>query len=94
MRIGNWKWQTGGIDWRMTKAHQEIIDFMAAGSTSADVASFKPSAKARKRVADLIAREKDSGLLPEERRELEEYLQLEHLMRLAKARARQLLSRE
>lgn len=78
----------------MTKAHQEIIDFMAAGSTSADVASFKPSAKARKRVADLIAKEKASGLLPEEKRALDELMQVEHLMRLAKARARQLLSCE
>jgi hypothetical protein len=78
----------------MNKAHQEIIEFVAGGSTSADVASFKPSAKARKRVATLIAKEKTTGLLIEEKRELDEYLQLEHLMRLAKARARQLLSRE
>ncbi|MFN0080425.1 MAG: hypothetical protein ACKVY0_28485 [Prosthecobacter sp.] len=78
----------------MTKAHQEIIEFMAGGSTSADVASFKPSAKARRKVAALIAKEKNTGLLPEEKRELDEYMQLEHLMRLAKARARQLLSRE
>jgi hypothetical protein len=40
------------------------------------------------------AKEKTSGLLPEEKRELDEYMQLEHLMRLAKARARQLISRE
>jgi hypothetical protein len=78
----------------MTKAHQEIIEFVAGGSTSADVASFKPSAKARKRVSALIAKEKSTGLLPEEKRELDEYMQLEHLMRLAKARARQLLGRE
>ena len=78
----------------MTKAHQEIIEFVAGGVTSADVASFKPSAKARKRVMSLIAKEKTTGLMPEEKRELDEYLQLEHLMRPAKARARQLLSRE
>ena len=78
----------------MTKAHQEIIEFVAGGSTSSDVASFIPSAKARKRVATLLAREKTSGLLPEDKRELDEYMQLEHLMRLAKARARQLISRE
>lgn len=78
----------------MTKAHEEIIEFMASGNTSAEVASFKPSAKARKRVTDLIAREKETGLLPEEKRELDEYMQLEHLMRMAKARARQIIGRE
>jgi len=78
----------------MTKAHQEIIEFVAGGATSADVASFKPSAKARQRVEGLIAKEKTIGLMPEEKRELDEYLHLEHLMRLAKARARQLLNRE
>jgi hypothetical protein len=83
-----------GYDNPMTKAHQEIIEFVAAGATSADVASFKPSAKTRKRVMGLISKEKTTGLMPEEKRELDEYMQLEHLMRLAKARARQLLSRE
>jgi hypothetical protein len=83
-----------GYDIPMTKAHQEIIEFVAGGVTSAEVASFKPSAKTRKRVMGLIAKEKTTGLMPEEKRELDEYMQLEHLMRLAKARARQILSRE
>ena len=51
------------------------------------------------RVADLIAREKESGLTPDETSELDHYMQLEHIMRLAKARARKhlgggVLSRE
>ena len=36
----------------------------------------------------LIEKEKDSGLLPEEKLELEDYLKLEHLLVLAKAKAR------
>lgn len=37
----------------------------------------------------LIHKEKDTGLLPEEAGELDDYLKLEHLMRMAKARARE-----
>jgi hypothetical protein len=49
---------------------------------------------AKKRVADLIHREKTTGLSPEEESELDHYMQLEHLMRLAKARARRYVTSE
>jgi uncharacterized protein YnzC (UPF0291/DUF896 family) len=39
-------------------------------------------------VADLVSREKSSGLTPDEKSELDDYLRLEHIMRLAKAHAR------
>lgn len=39
------------------------------------------------RVWTLIAKEKESGLLPEEKVELDDYLKLEHLVVLAKTRA-------
>jgi hypothetical protein len=74
----------------MTKAHSEIIDFLAKGVTSAELAAFKASPQTKRRVASLLAKEKTEGLLPEEQRELDEYSQLEHLMRLAKAKAKQL----
>lgn len=78
----------------MTRAYEEIIDFIAAGTSPQAVTDFRPSDEARQRVADLTAREKSAaGLSPEETAELDHYLQLEHLMRLAKARARRLLPR-
>lgn len=77
----------------ITKAHEEVIDFIAASSPRA-VADFHPSEEARSRVADLVAREKGDGLSAGETSELEHYLQLEHLMRLAKVRARLHLSAE
>jgi len=50
---------------------------------------------ARARVLTLLAREKAaSSLTPTERSELEHYLRLEHLMRLAKARALRHLSEQ
>jgi hypothetical protein len=76
----------------VTRVYEEIVDFIAAGSSPGAVATFQPSGEARERVADLLAREKTSGLTPDESSELGHYLQLEHLMRLAKARARARLS--
>ncbi|MEZ4727901.1 MAG: hypothetical protein R3E79_12300 [Caldilineaceae bacterium] len=71
--------------------YTEIIEFLAAGTTPTSLIAFRPSTAAKQRVADLIQREKSSGLTAEEQAELEHYLQLEHLMRLAKARARRYL---
>ena len=73
------------------KAYEEIIDFIAAGTSPQSVVTFQPSDAMRKRVADLINQEKTIGLSSDEKSELEHYLQLEHIMRLAKIRARQLI---
>ena len=70
----------------MIRAYEELIDFIAAGTTPSSVVAFQPSEEAKVRVADLIHREKTTGLSPDETSELTHYLQLEHLMRLAKAR--------
>ena len=78
----------------MTRAYEEIIDFIAAGTTPSRLIAFQPSEEVEARVADLIHREKTTGLSSEESSELNQYLQLEHLMRLAKARARAHLADE
>jgi hypothetical protein len=76
----------------MTRAYEEIVDFIAAGSTAGAVAAFTPSNEVRQRVADLLDREKQGNLSSEERAELAHYLELEHLMRLAKAKAQRRIS--
>lgn len=78
----------------MTRVYEELIDFIAAGSTPDAAASFHSSEETRRRAADLIDRETSSGLSADEAAELNHYMQIEHLMRLAKARARQHLSHE
>ena len=72
----------------------EIVDFIAAGTTPEAVIDFRPSAEAQQRVADLIEREKADTLSPEEEAELDHFMELEHILRMAKARARQILSRD
>jgi hypothetical protein len=76
----------------MTRAYEEIINFIAAGASPRDVVAYQPSEEAKACVTDLIHREKTTGLSPEETTELDHYLQLEHVMRLAKARARAYLA--
>ncbi len=73
----------------MTRAYEEIVEFIAGGSTPGHVAAWTPSQRTRDRVAGLIEAEKAGTLTTDERIELNHYLELEHLMRLAKARARQ-----
>jgi hypothetical protein len=73
----------------MTRAYEEIIDFIAAGTTPESLINFQPSEVVKERVADLIFREKNESLSDAEKTELDQYLMLEHLLRLAKARAHQ-----
>lgn len=74
----------------MIRAYDELIEFIAAGTTPDSVAHFEASPQTRDYVADLIHKEKTNGLTAEESSELDHFLKLEHLMRLAKARARML----
>jgi hypothetical protein len=73
-------------------AYFEIIDFIAAGTTPEAVAHFRPSPEAQRRLAELIEREKESAISPEEKADLDHFMELEHILRMAKARARQILS--
>jgi len=77
----------------MTVAYDEIVDFIASGTTPQSVVDFRPSEETRARVADLIRQQKVDSLSPDETAELNHYLHVEHVMRLAKARARQRLQR-
>jgi hypothetical protein len=78
----------------MILAYDEFVDFIAAGTTPQGVIDFRPSEATKAKVAELIHRQKTSSLSPDEAAELNQYLQIEHLMRLAKARARQHLDHE
>ena len=71
----------------------ELIDFIAAGTTPEQVIAFCPSATAQERVEELIAKAKEDHLSPDEQAELEYFFQLEHILRVAKARAEQILAR-
>jgi hypothetical protein len=69
-------------------ARDELVDFLVGQIPSRTLADFQPTEQARQRVWALIAKEKDAGLLPDEKLELDDFLKLEHLLVLAKAKAR------
>ena len=71
----------------LSKAYEEIVEFIAVGTNSQNVIAFCSSDATRDRVWDLVTREKSGEITPEEASELGHYLQLEHIMRMAKARA-------
>ena len=57
------------------KAYEEIVEWIAAGPSVSQVASFQASPAVKERVAGLIRKEKTVGLLPEEKSELDHYEQ-------------------
>lgn len=72
-----------------TTAYDEVIDFIA-GTSPEKVIAFRPSAKMQERVSTLLFKEKNAVLTATEKSELDNYLVIEHLMRMAKARAFQM----
>lgn len=75
-----------------SKAYDELVNFFAMGTSPAGIVNFKPSPATRERVLDLLFKEKNETLTEEEKSELEHYLAIEHLLRLAKIRARRALA--
>ena len=73
------------------KSYDEIIDFLARGASSAEIVAFRPSEDTQERVRFLLERNAADELTAEEASELEFLGELEHLMQLVKARAREYL---
>lgn len=69
-----------------TTAFDEIIDFLA-GHNPERIINFHPSQKTQNRVEFLLETKRQENLTLEERNELEYYLMLEHIIRMAKAKA-------
>ncbi|MBR8835492.1 MAG: hypothetical protein DSM106950_16090 [Stigonema ocellatum SAG 48.90 = DSM 106950] len=72
---------------KTTKVYDEIVDFIASGTTPESVINFKLSDIAQERLDDLVYQHTMGNLTPEEKKELDTFLTLEHIMTLAKARA-------
>ena len=70
------------------KPFEEIVKFIADAAGVEKLSAFKPSAAAEKRVAELLAKQQAGTLRPKEAGELQLFVQLDHVMSLAKAKAR------
>lgn len=69
-----------------TKAFDEIIDFLEGYNTER-ILNFHPSPKTQNRVELLLTKKKNQELSSTEKSELDYFLMLEHIIRLAKAKA-------
>ncbi len=70
------------------KPFEEIVKFIADTAGAEKLGAFKPSESAEKRVADLLVKQQDGDLNAKESEELQLFVQLDHVMSLAKAKAR------
>jgi hypothetical protein len=70
------------------KPFEEIVKFIADAAGLDKLAAFKPSNAAEKRVAELLGKQQQGSLSIKEGQELQLFVQLDHVMSLAKAKAR------
>jgi hypothetical protein len=70
----------------------EILDFLASTPTPQQIIAFKPSDTLQERLDDLLERNRQETLLPDEREELDEFLRMNHFMNMLVIRARQKLT--
>ncbi len=73
-------------------AYDEVYDFLLRSPTPEQVIAFRPSEATQTRVRTLLDANKAQGLSEMETAELDEFLKLEHFMRMLKIRARQRLA--
>jgi hypothetical protein len=75
-----------------TRVYDEIIDFITMAPLPQDIIAFKPSPNLVERVEILLEKKRKDELTENDKSELERYMILEHIMRMAKARAKQRLT--
>lgn len=70
----------------------EIIDFLASTPTPEDIIDYMPSDVLEQRLKYLLEQNRQDMLTADERKELDEFLRMNHFMNMLKIRARQKLS--
>lgn len=65
----------------------EVLEFLAGLPTPEEILALNPSETLQTRVRALLEKNRAEGLSPSEEQEWEQYQYLEHLVRIAKAKA-------
>jgi hypothetical protein len=76
------------------KVYDEIIEYIAAGTTPQSIINFKLSETAQERLEDLVYLHQTGELTPEDKKELDDFLFMEHIITLIKARAHKYITAE
>lgn len=71
---------------------EEVAEFLATRPTKEELLAYRPSTAAQERLSALLSRAKNEELTADENTELDQFEQVELLMRLVKARLRSLAS--
>ena len=69
------------------KGTAEVLEILATLPTPQEVLALRPSPSLQERIDTLLEKNRATGLSPDEEREWERYEYLEHLVRIAKAKA-------
>jgi hypothetical protein len=68
-------------------AYEEFVDFITSTPTLEDITTFRFSDPIEEHVRQLLDANRNRALTAEEQAELDEYVRVEHLIRMAKIRA-------
>lgn len=69
------------------KGAAEVLEFLATLPTPEEIIALRPSPMLQARITALLEKNRTEGLTPDEEQAWEQYQYLEHLVRMAKARA-------
>jgi len=69
------------------KGAAEVLEFLASLPTPEEIVKLRPSKTLQARINNLLEKNRTTGLTLEENQEWEQYQYLEHLVRIAKAKA-------
>jgi len=75
----------------VSPVYQELVDYLAQTATPEQIMAFKVSNAMQKRADELLERNSDGELTPEEASELQQMLQFDRMVSLLKARAARML---
>lgn len=65
----------------------EVVEFLAGLPDPQDILALRPSHTLQQRIHDLLEKNRTTGLTEQEEEEWEHYQYVEHLVRIAKAKA-------
>jgi hypothetical protein len=69
----------------------QILDFLASTPTPEKIIAFQPPEVLQQRLSDLLEKNRDRQLMPDEQAELDEFLRMNRFMSRLKLKARQKL---
>jgi hypothetical protein len=71
----------------LTSRLRDVLEILARLPAPQEVLALRPSAALQERISALLDRQRNGGLSADEEREWEQYKYVEHLVRIAKAKA-------